>query len=99
MCLFQTPSHSVLLMDTSSSMASTRLSSLGMVNLNPLFPLAMVTTRTVDKGMGRDMVKMRGGGGDVEPFHVSDFFTLKSSVPVGWSKGHPKILCLCKIYT
>ncbi len=54
MYLSQTCSHSVLLMGTSSSTASTGLSSLRMVNLNPLFPLAMVTTRTVHKGRGRD---------------------------------------------
>jgi hypothetical protein len=54
MCLSQTSSHSVLLMGTSSSMALTGLSSSRMVNLNPLFPLAMVTMRTVEKEMGRD---------------------------------------------
>jgi hypothetical protein len=61
MWLFQTPSHSVLLMGTSYPMALTRLSSSQMVNLNPLFLLTMVATRMVDKGMGRDMVEMRGG--------------------------------------
>jgi hypothetical protein len=54
MCLSQTRSHSVLLMGTGSSTALTRLSSSRMVNLNPLFSLAMVTTRTACKGRERD---------------------------------------------
>jgi hypothetical protein len=33
-----------------------------------------------------------GGAGDVEPFHVCDFFTLISSVPVDRSEGSTKFL-------
>ncbi len=87
MCLSQTRSHSVLLLGTSSSTALTKLLSSQMVNFYPLFPLAMVTTRTVHKGRGRDG---QDEGGEVVTwnlFMICDFFTLISSVPVDRSKG------------
>ncbi len=70
MRLSQTRSHSVLLMGTSSSTASTGLSSSQMVNLNPLFPLAMVTKRTACKGRGRGG---RDEGGEVVTWNLFMF--------------------------
>ncbi len=47
----------------------------------------------------REKVGLLTKDGDVEPFHVCDFFTLISSVPVDRFKGSTKLLCMCKIYT
>jgi hypothetical protein len=47
----------------------------------------------------REKVGLLTKDGDEESFHVCDFFTLISSVPVDQSKGSTKFLCLCKIYT
>ncbi len=70
-----------------------------MVNLNPLFPLAMANLMTVHEGRGRYGQDEGGESGDVEPFYVCDFIILISSVLIDWSKWSTKLLCLCKIYT
>ncbi len=78
MLLFDPRRRAPHLMGTSSSTALIRLSSLRMVNLNPLFPLALATTRTARKGRERGGRDEGGGGGDVEPFYVCDFFIGKT---------------------